>query len=584
MSKPAVLTPLKPVDIALPKHLAGKLDTGISAEIQNHLQSVLSAELEKQLQDQIQQYQQVLDKQLKQHLQEYEQRLESSFDQKLAEGITNGVAKKVLEIIEQNRLARYKMFGPSSESSQRSLFNESEQINEEDPDHAGNQDLCATQQAAPKKRKVRGHRKALPPELPRVDVVLDIDESKRTDTNGNPMVRIGQEVSEKLDIIPMKIRVIRTIRPKYAPAKGAGSPIIAAMPESILPRSNFSASSLAMLLTVKYADGLPLYRFNKVLKRHGVDVPRQTLARYVIEASKALQPIANIMRDTLFDGSVMHMDETSVQVLKEPGKKATSKSYMWVQYGGLPDKPVVMFDYAPARSSSVPVRLLQGWSGHLMTDDYSGYNELVRQNNIIHLACMAHARRKFIEAKRVAVKGKESKADIAIGYFAKLYRIEKRIKKAPDILRYRVRQKLSRQILDDLRLWVTEMIPIVTPKSKLGEALSYTNSIWPKLMRYIDRGDLPIDNNPCENAIRPFVVGRKAWLFSSTQAGARASALIYSIIETAKANGREPYAWLCYVLERLPLAKNVDEIEALMPWNTTDEDLAMNLLARQEWG
>lgn len=491
--------------------------------------------------------------------------------------VATEVARKVQQIIEQNRLARHRMFGPSSESGQGQLFNEAEALVGEATDDEP--ELVS----APLKRRprARGHRRALPPELPRVEVVIDLPEEARRDATGSPMVRIGEEISEVLDIVPMKIRVIRTIRPRYAPADGGTAPVVASLVPSILPRSNFSAGFLAMLLVAKYADGLPLYRFGKVLSRHGVEVPRQTLARAVIATAHALQPLHNLMRDALLESPVIHMDETPVQVLKEPGKAATSRSYMWVQRGGPPGKPVVLFDYDPSRSGEVPKRLLRGWRGYLMTDDYAGYDAVASEAGVEHLACMAHARRRFVDARRASPKGRNSRAEQALVFFARLYRIERRVQRAPDALRYRVRQKLSRATLGELRTWLDEQLPQVVPRGKLGEALAYLNNIWSRLVRYIERGDLPIDNNACENAIRPFVVGRKGWLFADQPAGAHASAVIYSLIETAKACGREPYAWLLYALERLPLARTVDAVEALLPWNVHDQDLAMTLSTRE---
>ncbi len=273
------------------------------------------------------------------------------------------------------------------------------------------------------------------------------------------------------------------------------------------------------------------------------------------------------------------MDETPVQVLKEPDKPPGGPSYMWVQRGGPPKQPVILFDYDPSRSGEVPKRLLEDWHGYLMTDDYSGYNALARTDGIEHLTCMAHARRKFVDAQRAQPQGKSRRADTAIAFFAQLYRIESELKDASDKQRRQARHARSWPVLNELKAWLDQTLPVVTPKSKLGEALAYLHNVWPKLIRYTERGDLPIDNNPCENAIRPFVTGRKAWLFADTPAGAHASAVIYSLVETAKANGQEPYAWLRYVLERLPLATTVADMEALMPWNLHVQDLAMNLAA-----
>lgn len=574
---------------ALPEALAqGALPT--TAHEMQQLLSSLALQVDAFVHDQVeQQVRQQVERQLdgriwaqiKPQLDAYQARLDAQFDSRVA----SEVAARVQSILEQYRLARHHRFGASSEAGQRSLFNEAELLaGEPAVAEASHDEVSAAPSRAQGKacHKPRGHRCALPPELPRVEVVIDVPADQRRDATGAPMVRIGEEVSERLDITPMKIRVIRTIRPKYAPATGDAPPVVASLPPSILPHSQFTAGFAAMLLTLKYVDGLPLYRMAKVLARHGVDVPRQSLARTAIQTAQALQPIANLMRDALFEGDVLHMDETRVQVLKEPGRAATTQSYMWVSRGGPPGKPAVMFDYAPSRAGEVATRLLAGFDGYLMTDGYAGYDAAVAAHGLTHLACMAHARRKFVEAKRASPKGKDAHADRALVFFARLYRIEQRVRRAPDALRLRVRQKVSRQTLDALHAWLMDLLPKVAPKTKLGEALAYAVKLWPQLTRYTERGDLPIDNNACENAIRPFVVGRKAWMFSATPAGAHASALVYSLIETARANGRDPYAWLCHVLERLPLARTVDDIEALLPWNVRDQDLAANLVLREE--
>ncbi len=505
----------------------------------------------------------------------HRQALEASFDQRVAAG----VAQKVQEILEQWRLSRHRMFGPSSESHQGELFNEVEALADQ---AAGTEDEHEGEPAPvqDKARPKRGHRRALPPELPRVQIEIDVPEEERQCACGTPMVRIGEDVSEQLDIVPMQIRVIRTVRPRYACPKGDQAPVQQQAPAQILPRSNFSAGFLAMM--AKYVDGLPLARFEKVMARHHVDIPRQSMARAMIKLAQALQPLHNLARDTLLEAPVIYMDETTVQVLKEPGRSPTAKSYMWVQRGGPPGRTVVLFDYEASRSGKVPLRLLEGWQGYLMTDGYEGYAPVARLPGVEHLACAAHARRKFVEAKRSSPNGKSARADYALDLFARLYRIEAKVKDASDAQRFEARQTHSLPILQKLRAWLDETLPLVTPRSKLGEALGYLCKVWPRLIRYTERGDLPIDNNLLEGgAIKPFVIGRKGWLFSDTPAGAHASAVLYSLLQTAKANDREPYAWLRFVLERLPLAKTVDEIEALLPWNVHDQDLAMNLAASE---
>jgi len=485
-------------------------------------------------------------------------------------------------LIEQFILARHRQFGVSSEQGQGRLFDEAENLaaeTTEAQDVAPIPPAAAASSATAKPAvKSRGKRAPLPAELPRVEIVHDVPEALRTCPCGTPMVVIGQQVSEQLDIVPMQIRVLRHVRNTYGCPGSIHAPVTAALPPQPLPKSNASPDLLTMLLIVKYIDGLPLARFEHVLDRHGVKVPRQTLARWVIGAATLLQPLHNLMRDTLFDGPFMHMDETVVQVLKEKDKSPTSNSYMWVQAGGPPDKPVVIYDYDPSRSGAVPTRLLLGYRGYLMTDGYDGYNALARTEGIEHLVCWAHVRRKFVEAMRVQAKGKKGRADEAVALIGKLYGLEKDHKEAKDPERFLARQQFSVPVLAKLREWLDKTRPAVVPGSALGRALSYLHDYWGKLIRYVERGDLPIDNNRCENAIRPFVIGRKAWLFSDTPAGAQASAVIYSLLQTAKANGHEPYAWLRRVMRVLPAAKTVEEIEALLPWNLHALDLTSEIV------
>jgi transposase len=490
----------------------------------------------------------------------------------------------IARMIEQITLARHRQFGASAEqlSGQSRLFDEAEVLAQSDTEA---QDIApvpaeampATPEASENKQSKkpsRGKRGPLPAELTRVNVMHDVPESERTCPCGAPMVEIGEDISEQLDIVPMQMRVLRHIRQRYGCPGSAHAPVVAALPPQPLPKSNASPNFLAMLLAVKFIDGLPLARFEHVLARHGMPVPRQTLARWVIGAGALLQPLHNLMRDKLFEGGFIHMDETRVQVLKEPDKDPASNSYMWVQTGGPPGQSVVLFDYDPSRSGEVPARLLQDYQGYLMTDGYEGYNKLARADGIEHLVCWAHARRYFVEAARVQPKGKRGRADEAIALIGKLYGFEREHKDADNAVRFLARQQYSVPALAVLHAWLEKTLPVVTPQSALGKALAYLHKYWSKLNRYTERGDLPMDNNRCENAIRPFVVGRKGWLFSDTPAGAHSSAVIYSLVQTAKANGLEPYLWLRHVLRTLPAAKTVDDVDALLPWNLNVIDLA----------
>ena len=328
---------------------------------------------------------------------------------------------------EQNALLIQRLFGRKSEqtadpdSPQMDIFNEAEDLAEAAPETPVAE--AEEEVVAPVKR--RGKRKPLPAELPRVEVIHELPEHELTCACGCRKQMIGEETSEQLEIIPMQVRVIKHIRKTYACKGCEAAPVTADKPAQLIEKSMASPSVLAMLLSTKYVDGTPLYRFEKVLHRHGIDIPRQTLARWVIQCAAHLQPLLNLMRDQLLEHPVLHSDETRVQVLKEPGRDPGSQSWMWVQTGGTPDRPVVLFDYTTSRAQDVPLRLLAGYRGYLMTDDYAGYNAGAAQAGVERLACWAHARRKFIEAQKVQPKGKTGRADVALSLINKLYGIER---------------------------------------------------------------------------------------------------------------------------------------------------------------
>jgi transposase len=470
---------------------------------------------------------------------------------------------------EQNALLIQRLFGRKSEQSadadspQLEIFNEAESLTETAPETPA--DAAEDDVVAPTKR--RGKRKPLPAELPRVEIIHELPEHELTCACGCRKQVIGEETSEQLEIVPMQIRVLRHIRKTYACKACESAPVTADKPAQLIEKSLASPSVLAMLLTTKYVDGLPLHRFEKVLSRHGIDLSRQTLARWVIQCGEQLQPLLNLLRDRLLDGPVIHCDETRVQVLKEPDRDPGSQSWMWVQTGGPPDRPVILFDYSTSRAQEVPLRLLAGYRGYLMTDDYAGYNAVAAQDGIERLACWAHARRKFVEAQKVQPKGKTGRADVALSLINKLYGIERDLKEAGTEQRHLSRQQHSLAVLAQLKTWLEKTQPQVTAQNALGKAVNYLASNWSRLERYVEAGHLPIDNNAAERAIRPFVIGRKNWLFSDTPKGATASAQLYSLVETAKANGQEPYAYLRHILERLPQVNSVEDYEALLPWN-----------------
>ena len=261
---------------------------------------------------------------------------------------------------------------------------------------------------------------------------------------------------------------------------------------------------------------------------------------------------------------------TPVQVLNEVGKTAESKSYMWVRSAGSPDQRITLFDYDPSRGAAVPRKLLADYQGALMVDGYEGYEPVCREQALTRLGCWVHARRKFVDVSK-ASKKKNSQAAYAIKLIAKLYAIEKANKESNRDDRYQARLEHAKPIIDKLKRWLDETRPKVPPKTTLGKALHYLDHQWPRFTAYLEDGGYPIDNNPVENAIRPFAIGRKNWLFSASVKGAKASAILYSLIETAKANGLESYAYLKRVFTELPQARNFETVDRLLPWEVTND-------------
>jgi len=490
--------------------------------------------------------------------------------------------KETALLLEQIRLLRAQLYGRKSEKiipadgpQPLPLFDmpEPEGLDEDDeekihvPGHT---------------RKKRG-RKPLPEDLPRVEVVHDIDEQDKVCSCGCERRRIGEEISEQLDIVPARVRVIRHIRPKYAcPAcegvEDDGPTVrIAPAPPQIIPKSIASPGLLAHILTEKFVDHLPFYRQEKRLIRLGVDVSRTSMCRWAMQAAASCQPLLNLLEEEVLAGRYIQADETTLQVLNSPGRSPTARSYMWVFRRGDPERPILIYQYHPTRAGDVANAFLRDFEGTVQTDGYSGYDFLDTREKVRHIGCWAHARRKFTDVTRaLGKKRKAGAADKALSYIRKLYAVEKRIRNgnySPEEI-YAIRQAESRPILDDFEKWLRKKQQQTPPKGLLGKAVAYTLNQWHRLIGYIEDGNLSIDNNMAENSIRPFVVGRKNWLFSGTPEGAKASALLYSLVETAKANRLEPYAYLRYIFEKLPMAETLEDYEVLLPWNVTPAQLA----------
>ena len=472
--------------------------------------------------------------------------------------------QQLLKLLEEKlRLSRLQRFGASSEklSLQCDFFDEAEL-------EVALSDLEAQLPADPSPKKPRRKRKGFSDQLPRIRVELVLtDEEKAGATK-----TFFTKVKEELDIVPAQARVIEYWQEKAVFEQGGEQRIVAAQrPAHPLGKCIASVQLLAYILVSKYADALPLYRLEKILQRYGGDITRTTLANWIIRLDDVFKPLINLMREHQLTGDYLQADETRLQVLKEDGRPATSDKWMWLIRGGPPDQPVVLFEYDVSRSEEVPLRLLDGFEGVLQADGYAGYNRVCRENPITRIGCWDHARRKFVEASKAAPARKEgskvSKADVAIGKIRKLYLIEDRIKDLEPEQKKAQRQTLSRAVLEDLKAWLETNTHRVPKDSLTWIAINYTLNQWDSLIGYCEDGRLNISNALAENAIRPFAVGRRNWLFSDTPRGARASATCYSLIETAKANGLEPYAYLHHVLQHIATADTLEKIEALLPWN-----------------
>lgn len=462
---------------------------------------------------------------------------------------------------EIQRLLQHR-FGSSSEKvsvDQLGLFNEAEEL------------AVGEESGAPETTTVKSHerkarpRVSIPDELPREEIIHDLPESEKIcPKDGTELEVIGSDDHEQLDIIPAQIKVIRHRRLKYVCPCCEGHIVTASKPKQPIEKSIASPGLLAFIATQKYADALPLYRQSEIFKRIGVTLDRTNLANWMVKCGALVQPLINLLTEHIQSQPLIHMDETTLQVLDEPGKTAQSKSYLWLM-ASFGMQSAVVYHYRPNRTQSVPMELLTDQTGAIMLDGYEWYQKACDTYQIKRLGCWAHARRKFVDAKKL--QKKTGKADQAIAFIQKLYAIEKRIKDQPPNERYRIRQLEAVPIIEKLKAWKDKSIATVMPSSDLGKALAYLHNQWGRLVSYLDDGNYPIDNNPAERAIRPFTIGRKNWMFSKSQAGAKASANLYSLIETTKANGLNVYDYLTLIFKELPNAQDVESIEALLPWN-----------------
>jgi transposase len=485
--------------------------------------------------------------------------------------------RRIRLLEEALRVLKADRYGASREKlsvapGQAGLFNEAEATIELAEAVGAEIELSATPLREDKKRSpAKPGRKAIASHLPRIPIVYELPESERHCTCGSVLIEIGAETSEQLDYVPAKVQVLQHVRKKYACPGCEQCVKTAVLPAQILPKSNAAPGLLAHLVTAKYVDALPLYRQEAIFERHGVRVPRATQAAWIIALAERVQPLINLMDERLLESGYIRMDETPVQVLKSE-KAATATHYMWVRMAGIPPERIILFDYDASRGHEVAARLLEGTSGYLQTDGYGAYDEVAEQYALMHCGCMAHARRRFFEAIKALPQSEQKAATAAhegVRRIDALYEIEREAKDLLDAERATLRQQKAVPRLNALHAWASVLQQQTLPSGKLGEALAYLLKQWPKLIRYVEDGRLAIDTNGVENAIRPFALGRRNWLFADTVKGAKASASLYSLVQSARANKLEPYAYLRRLFAELPAAQSVADFEALLPFGST---------------
>lgn len=409
----------------------------------------------------------------------------------------------------------------------------------------------------PKKRTPR--RQSLPSQLPRTEIRHD-PASKQCDC-GCALTRMGEDISEKLDYTPGSFTVERHIRSKWA-CKNCETVVQAPVAPHVIDKGIPTTNLLAQVLIAKYADHLPLYRQQQIYARAGVELPRSTLAAWVGRCGVELTPLVEQLRNTLLEQPVLHADETPVPMLS-PGKKRTHRAYIWA-YATTSDADTqaVIYDFRSGRSGEACREFLADWRGHLVCDDYGGYKAGFT-TGITEVGCWAHVRRKFFE---LTERNDSPIAKKALSYIGTLYEIERQCAELSPDQRHHLRQDKARPIMENLHEWLSHQRAQLTNGTRTARAIDYALKRWAALVRYLDDGKVPIDNNWVENQIRPWALGRKNWLFAGSLRSGERAANVMTLIQSAKINGLDPQAYLRDVLERMPTAKQSD-LDGLLPHN-----------------
>ncbi len=508
------------------------------------------------------------------------------------------LTERAVLLEEEVRWLKAQFYGRSSQQDaavtlpdQGLLFNETEvlaAIAAADAAHAER-----TKQIPAHERRHTGGRKAIPEHFPRIEIEHDLPEHEKLCTccpTPHPLTRIGEETRECYRYEPPKVSVERHVRPTYVCAHRHEAPMTAPAPPVILPKSMASPSLLAYLITAKFVDGLPLYRVARQLERLGMELSPGTAGTWVNTiGGEKLVPLINLMNEELFAAPFIQMDETPLQVLRSD-KAVGSDHYIVVRAAGSaaatdpPGRRIILYDYLPSRTTEGLKGLLIGadgpYRGKLLTDGLERYDDIAAALKLEHFGCLQHCRAYYYKARKVSqLPGSRSLASVAIeDYIRKVYAVEREITALRDAHAGRgetlplstvlaLRQEKAKPVMAQFKAWVEKLLPATPAKSALGQAFSYSLNQWPKLERYLEHPEMPADNNYTEQQIKQFVIGRKAWLFAHDKVGAQASANLYSLVMTARANGVEPFAYLQDLFERLPAATTVAQIEALLPWN-----------------
>lgn len=496
------------------------------------------------------------------------QSLVANLQQQLAEK-----DEKIQSLNHQIHLFRTARFGCKSEK-----FVDDKQMPLDIFDEAASEDESPKEQAATQtitytRSKNKTGRKALPKTLPYVEQVHDLNDDEKQCDCGCTLTHIGNETSEQLDTLPQVTFRVVHIKKKYA-CKSCEDTIKAARaPKQPFPKSLASAGLVAAIIDAKFNRHLPLYRQEDMFKSVGTEITRATLGNWIMKAANLITPLIERMHELIVRYDIARCDETVVQVLKEKDRPASRKSYMWLFSGGPPDKRCFIYQYHPTRAESIAHTFFAQFNGYVQADCYRAYLNL-DASRITHVACLAHARRYFSDVFK-ANKNKPGIAATAIDYFKRLYAIEKQLKSvdASTDTVYQIRQEKAKPIMDEFYDWLTTQQRKVPPKSPIGKALFYSVAHWQSLTKYLEDGRLEIDNNRAERAIKPFVIGRKNWMFYDNPKGAHAGAKLYSLIETCKEHDINVFAYFKYVLQHIIHCQSDADFDRLLPFNCSADKL-----------